>query len=82
LLSLRSSGKSPIEDPRYWHVFRAGPKIVTYAHGSDRDEPGEVQVFDSLEAIEPHVPPEIFHEAAVKAGLREESGYPEIPLEL
>jgi hypothetical protein len=63
-----------------WFVIRsASGKLVVYK--TDRDERPVVHIYESFEAMQPTVPPSIYDEAMVKAGLRQPPQFPEVPLE-
>jgi hypothetical protein len=66
-----------------WYVIRsASGKIVVYRQPTqETNGPPSVTIFDSCEAIEPHVPPSVYDEAMVRAGLKERPQFPEVPLE-
>ena len=67
-----------------WFVIRtASGKVVVYHRKDiDSDQPGVISIYDSLEAIEHHVPDEVFAEVAKRTSLRPLDTYPEKPLEL
>jgi len=66
-----------------WFVIRAASgKLVVYHRVSNTTSPGAIAIYDSFEAMEPHVPAQVFEEAAIRAGLRKPKDYPEAPLDV
>jgi hypothetical protein len=66
-----------------WYVIRStSGKLVVYRQPMlNEDGPPTVTVYDSFEAMQPHVPPNIYNTAMEKAGLKPPPQFPELPLE-
>jgi len=64
-------------DDEFRVFLAASGKLVVYQVGSPRDAPGAIRVFDSFDAMEPHVPAKLFEAAAIRKPYQ----YPEVPLE-
>ena len=67
----------------YWYVIRsASGKLVVYRQPiSEKDSAPSVAIYESFEAMQPHVPPSIYDEATESAGLKEPPRFLEVPLE-
>ena len=66
----------------YWYVIRsASGKLVVYQQPLEDEGAPSVAIYDSFEAMQPHVPSTIYEEALQKAGLKEPPQFPEAPLE-
>jgi hypothetical protein len=66
----------------YWFVIRsAAGKLVVYKTALRENKDAILAVFDSFEEMQPHVPPNIYEEALLRAGLKKPPQFPEIPLE-
>jgi hypothetical protein len=68
-----------------WAVIQTKEKLVVYQfHDRNRDEPrtGEITVCNSWRELESLVPPKIFEEALLEAGIKKPSEYREEPLNL
>ena len=70
-------------DNSSWFVIRsASGKLVVYRQPLlDREPPASVTIFDSFEAMQAHVPPNIYDTAMEKAGLKPPQQFTELPLE-
>jgi hypothetical protein len=65
-----------------WYVIRsASGKLVVYQEPDESDGAPSVAIYGSFEMMEPHVPPNIYEEALLKAGLKEPPQLREVPLE-
>src|ERR1700722_2218349 len=65
----------------HWFVIRsASGKLVVY-QPPRRHDAATIAIYDSFEAMQPHVPPSIYDDAMKKAGLTEPERFTELPLE-
>jgi hypothetical protein len=65
----------------YWYIIRsASGKLVVYQDPFEDGNPS-VAIYESFEAMEPHVPPNIYEHALVEAGLKQLPILREVPLE-
>jgi len=68
--------------PGYWCVIRsASGKLVVYQDRLAEGDAPKVAIDDSFEAMQPHVPSNIYETALLKAGLKEAPRFSEAPLE-
>ena len=68
---------------QYWFVIRsASGKLVVYqASLSEGKGVPSVAIYDSFEAMQPHVPPNVYEFALKRAGLVPREQFTEVPLE-
>ena len=66
----------------YWYVIRSkSGKLVVYQEPAAEDGAPSIAVYDSFDAMRPHVPARVHDEAARRAGLIKAPHFPEVPLE-
>ena len=64
------------------HSYLSAVAPLNRSNGdSAKNEPSTVAIYDSFEAMEPHVPPSIYQSALERAGLATPPQFPEIPVE-
>jgi len=79
-------GKRPSRDeeeqwgnPLWYVIATASKKLVVYKW--PLDAPPSVAIYDSFEEMHANIPPSVYDEAAVNAGLKQQPQFREVPLE-